>query len=97
MIWDRLPHPKGMGYASSRASVDGIQKQSHHGFILSRDQNNCESASDYQKILLINLSGKHEKMGEGSLQPQPKGWGIRDPPRSLCIKKDSGKWCLISH
>jgi len=55
MIWDRLPHPKGMGYASSRASVDGIQKQSHHGFILSRDQNNCESASDCQKILLINL------------------------------------------
>ena len=25
-------------------------------------------------------------MGEGSLHPHPKGWGIRDPPRSLCIK-----------
>jgi hypothetical protein len=25
-------------------------------------------------------------MGEGSLHPQPKGWGIRDPPRALCIK-----------
>jgi len=49
------------------------------------DQNNCESASDCQKTLLINL-GKTWKMGEGSLHPQPKGWGIRDPPRSLCIK-----------
>ena len=26
-------------------------------------------------------------MGEGSLHPQPKGWGIRGPPRSLCIKE----------
>ena len=25
-------------------------------------------------------------MGGGSLHPHPKGWGIRDPPRSLCIK-----------
>ena len=25
-------------------------------------------------------------MGEGSLHPQPKGWGIRDPPHSRCIK-----------
>jgi len=35
--------------------------------------------------LLINLR-KHEKSGEGSLHPQPKGWGIRDPPHSLSIK-----------
>jgi len=34
---------------------------------------------------LINLR-KHEKSGEGSLHPQPKGWGIRDPPHSLSIK-----------
>ena len=25
-------------------------------------------------------------MGEGSLHPQPEGWGIRDPPRSQCNK-----------
>jgi len=25
-------------------------------------------------------------MGEGSLHPQPEGWGIRDPPRSRCNK-----------
>jgi hypothetical protein len=25
-------------------------------------------------------------MGEGSLHPHPEGWGIRDPPHSLCIK-----------
>ncbi len=28
-------------------------------------------------------------MGEGSLHPHPKGWGIRDPPRSLCIKREA--------
>ena len=28
-------------------------------------------------------------MGEGSLHPQPKGWGIRDPPRSLCIQSQA--------
>ncbi len=27
------------------------------------------------------------KTGEGSLHPQPKGWGIRDPPRSRCNKQ----------
>jgi len=37
--------------------------------------------------MLINLK-KTRKLGEGSLHPQPKGWGIRDPPRSLCIKQE---------
>ena len=89
----RPPHPKGMGYASGRAlRLDGIQKQSHHRFIWSSDQNNCESASDCQKTLLIKHR-KTRKMGEGSLHPQPKGWGIRDPPHSLCIKTRSRLPC----
>jgi len=29
-----------------------------------------------------------KKQCEGSLHPQPEGWGIRDPPRSLSIKLD---------
>ena len=28
-------------------------------------------------------------MGEGSLHPHPKGWGIRDPLHSRCIKSVS--------
>jgi len=28
-----------------------------------------------------------KKKGEGPLHPQPEGWGIRDPPHSLCNKK----------
>jgi len=42
-------------------------------------------------------------MGEGSLHPHPKGWGIRDPPRSLCIKAnsllrfDANKYLIRSH
>ena len=27
-----------------------------------------------------------KKKGEGPLHPQPEGWGIRDPPHSLCKK-----------
>jgi len=27
-----------------------------------------------------------KKKGEGPLHPQPEGWGIRDPPHSLCNK-----------
>jgi len=27
-----------------------------------------------------------QKKGKGSLHPQPEGWGIRDPPHSLCNK-----------
>ena len=83
----RPPRPKGRGMLrAARFGLDGIQKQSYHRFIWPSTQNNCESASDCQKILLIDLR-KAWKPGEGSLHPQPKGWGIRDPPHSLCINK----------
>jgi hypothetical protein len=38
------------------------------------------------KEVMSNQFERAQRMGEGSLHPHPKGWGIRDPPRSLFIK-----------
>ena len=45
-------------------------------------RNYRDSAFCYRRALLINQ--ENMKIGRGSLHPQPEGWGIRDPPHSLC-------------
>ena len=76
-----------MGYASGRAPrLAGSQKHPNLRFPGSAHQNNCVSALGCMIALLINLK-KTWNPGEGSLHPQPKGWGIRDPPHSRCIKE----------
>ncbi len=82
----RPPHPKGMGYASGRTPrLTGFQEHPNLRFPGYAYQNNCIFAFGCVIALLINLKKKRNP-GEGSLHPQPKGWGIRDPPHSRCIK-----------
>jgi len=50
----------------------------------------CCPDSHEQSLMFYRFKGGR-KTGEGSLHPQPKGWGIRDPLRSRSNKELIGK------
>ena len=74
----RPPYSKGMGYASGLAP-GSPEVRNHYVFVSRLNFWIIVILFSVPRASILIKSEKIWKPGEGSLHPQPKGWGISDP------------------